>query len=362
MAKSKSVKRGGHTIAMIDLNMLNKDIQNKKESNCYILCGLDEMLMKDTIEKLSKHFVDEGLEGLNVSKFYGDNLNVEKLKDAFETFPFMGERRVVIIYRIPFLNEKLDNDNKRIYDNVKDYLKDTPRQCVILGYILLKDKRDRVTKLKKLMALDKSITIVNVEKLKGATLYNKVNDMFTSKGVKIGRIQLRYFCDMVENNMDIIDREIDKLINYTVGREITKEDIEVLLPRKNEEDIFDLVEFISIKKADRAIDLMNDLINKGENPFNILSQIREQFQKLYRVRIRISKGYKIEDLREEFLNINRVNLPDFVIEKLITQSKKFSEKQLGRCIKLCSQTERVLKSTKVNPKNEMELMIIKTVI
>lgn len=347
---------------MIDLDTLNKNIKEKKESNCYILCGLDEMLMKETIEKLSKHFVDESLEALNVSKFYGDDLNAEKLKDAFETFPFMGDKRVVTIYRIPFLNEKLDNDNKRIYEEVKGYLKDTPKQCVIIGYILLRDKREKTIKLKKLMALDKDITIVNVEKLKGAALYNRVYEMFTSKGVKIGRIQLRYFCDMVENNMDIIEREIDKLLNYAEGREITKNDIDMLLPRKSEQDIFDLVEFISIKKADRAIDLMNDLINKGENPIAILSQIREQFQKLYRVKIKISKGYKIEDIREEFLSVNRINMPNFVIEKFITQSKKFSEEQLGKCIRFCADTEKILKSTSTNAKSEMEIMIIKTVM
>ncbi len=347
---------------MIDLDTLNKNIKEKKESSCYILCGLDEMLMKEIIKKLSKHFINEGLEDLNISKFYGDDLSIEKLKDAFETFPFMGDRRVVTIYRIPFLNEKLDNDNKKIYEQVKEYLKDTPKQCVIIGYVLLKDKRDKVTKLKKLMALDKYITIVNVEKLKGAALYNRVYEMFTSKGVKIGRIQLRYFCDMVDNNMDIIEKEIDKLLNYTQGREISKEDIDILLPRKSEQDIFDLVEFISIKKADRAIDLMNDLINKGENPITILSQIREQFQKLYRVKIKISKGYKIEDIREEFLSISKINLPNFVIEKFITQSKKFSEVQLGKCIKLCANTEKILKSTNVNAKTEMEIMIIKTVM
>ena len=99
---------------MIDLGTLNKNIKEKKESNCYILCGLDEMLMKETIDKLSKNFVDDGLENLNISKFYGDDLSAEKLKDAIETFPFMGEKRVVIIYRIQFLNEKLDNDNKKI--------------------------------------------------------------------------------------------------------------------------------------------------------------------------------------------------------------------------------------------------------
>ena len=107
---------------MIDLGTLNKNIKEKKESNCYILCGLDEMLMKETIDKLSKNFVDDGLENLNISKFYGDDLSAEKLKDAFETFPFMGEKRVVIIYRIQFLNEKLDNDNKKIYEEIKEYI------------------------------------------------------------------------------------------------------------------------------------------------------------------------------------------------------------------------------------------------
>lgn len=347
---------------MIDLETLNKNIKEKKESNCYILCGLDEMLIKETIENLSKHFVDESLEDLNISRFYGDDLNFEKLKDALETFPFMGEKRVVTIYRIPFLNEKLDNDNKKMYNQVKDYLKNTPKQCVILGYVLLKDKRDRITKLKKLMALDKDITIVNVEKLKGAALYNKVNEMFLSKGIKIGRVQLRYFCDMVDNNIEIIDKEIDKLLNYKGNEEITKEDIDILLPRKSEQDIFDLVEFISIKKADRAIDLMNDLINRGENPIAILSQIREQFQKLYRVKVRITRGYKLDDIKEEFLRVNRINLPNFVAEKFITQSKKFSEKQLGECIKLCINTEKVLKSSNVNARNELEIMIINTVI
>ena len=52
---------------MIDLGTLNKNIKEKKESNCYILCGLDEMLMKETIDKLSKNFVDDGLENLNIS-------------------------------------------------------------------------------------------------------------------------------------------------------------------------------------------------------------------------------------------------------------------------------------------------------
>ena len=52
----------------------------------------------------------------------------------------------------------------------------------------------------------------------------------------------------MQNNFDIIKREIDKLCAYTYGREIEKEDIDKLIANKSEDDVFDLVEYISNKK------------------------------------------------------------------------------------------------------------------
>lgn len=347
---------------MIDLQVLHKNIKSNKYDNCYILCGLDEMLMKENIDKIAKNFVDEAFMDLNVAKFDGNNFKFDDFMTACETLPFMSEKKVIIIYRIPFLKEKLDSENQKLYNQCIDYLKNPPEHCVILSYVLLKDKREKPNRLKKLMALDKSATIVSVDKLKGESLYKRVEDIFNKHNKSVGRIQLKYFCDQVDNNLDIIEREVDKLVNYTMGREITREDIDKLLPGKSEQDIFDLVEFISIKKPDRAIDLMNELLHKGENVIVILSQIREQFQKLYRVKIRLKDGYTVDEIREEFLKVTRVNLPTFIIEKFINQSKKFNDKQLTKCIQLCIDTEKKLKSSSIDAKTEMELMIIGTVI
>lgn len=347
---------------MIDLELLQKNIKSKKYNNCYIFCGLDEMLMKENITYMTKQFVDEAFGDLNVIKFDGNNLKYEDFMNACETLPFMSEKKVVIIYRIPFLKEKLDSENQKLYTQCVEYFKNPPEHCIILSYVLLKDKREKANRLKKLMSLDKSTTIVSVDKLKGDKLYKRVEDIFNKNGREIGRIQLKYFCDLVENNLDIIEREVDKLVNYAKGREITKEDIDLLLPAKSEQDIFDLVEFISIKKPDKAIDLMNELLHRGENVMVILSQIREQFQKLYRVKVRLQQGYSVDNIKSEFLTVNKINLPNFIIEKFITQSKKFNEKQLAKCIKLCVETEKKLKSSGIDSKTEMELMIISTVI
>ena len=52
-----------------------------------------------------------------------------------------------------------------------------------------------------------------------------------------------------------------------------------------------------------------------------------------------------------------------MIEKFINQSKKFSNKQLNKCINLCLYTEKKLKSnSNLNKKTELELMIVSTVI
>ena len=235
--------------------------------------------------------------------------------------------------------------------------------CVLIAYTTLKDKRDRVNRLSKLKKLEKSSCIVSVEKLKGAKLQQKVGRIFQRYNKNIGKIELKYFCDSVENNFDVIEREVDKIVNYVGEREITRKDIDLLLPPRYEDDIFDLVELISIKRAKQAIDLMDELIGRGQDPIFILSQIREQFQKLHRVKIRLSEKYRIDEIKKDFLEASRVNLPDFVIEKFINQSKKFSNKQLNKCINLCLYTEKKLKSnSNLNKKTELELMIVSTVI
>ncbi|MPQ42260.1 DNA polymerase III subunit delta [Clostridium tarantellae] len=343
---------------MIDLELLHRELNEGKIRNCYIFCGLDEMLIKESIDTIVNKAIDKDFRELNITKIDGNNFKVEDFKIACETVPFLSEKKAIIVDRVPFLKEKLDSENQKNYNECIGYFKNPPDYCVLIVYVLLKDKRERINKLKKLMTLDKEACIVSIEKLKGEKFYKKVGSIFLELGGEISKVELRYFCELVENNFDIIKREVDKLVNYSNGRPITKKDIEILLPHKSESDIFDLVEFISIRKANEAIDLMNELVNKGENPIVILSQIRDQFQKLYRIKMRSQQGYKIEEISKDFKGAFGFSIPPFVVEKFINQGKKFSNKQINKCIKVCMESEKKLKSTNIDGKTELELMII----
>lgn len=348
---------------MIDLEVLYENLKKGKSENSYILVGLDELLIKEGIESIIDSILDESFKDLNLIRLDGNNLNFDDFMNACETLPFMSDKKVVLLNRTNIFRDKLDKESEKLYKQCVEYFQNTPDHCVLIAYMTLKDKRDRVNRLSKLKKLEKNSCIVSVEKLKGVKLQQKVGRIFQKYNKNIGKIELKYFCDSVENNFDIIEREIDKIVNYVGEREITRRDIESLLPPRYEDDIFDLVELISMKKPKQAIDLMDELIGRGQDPIFILNQIREQFQKLHRAKIRLAEGYRVQDIKKDFLEANRINLPDFVIEKFINQGKKFSSKQLNKCINLCLYTEKKLKSnSNLNKKIELELMIISTVI
>ena len=231
-----------------------------------------------------------------------------------------------------------------------------PPYTILIMYYIFSDKRETPRKNKKLMSLDKITSIVYFEKLKRDKFNKKVEEIFQEKKGKIGKIELRYFCERVANNFDIVNREIDKLLAYTNGREIKREDINKLLPPKNEEDIFDLVDLISQRKIDKAIDIMDELLFRADQHMLIITSIENQFKRLYKIKIGVINGKKTDDFVKE------LKLPAFVCEKMINLSNKFSLRQLKELIRLCMKTEEKLKSSSTDKKMELEMLLVETLM
>lgn len=339
---------------MINYEVYEKEIEKGNLKNGYVFCGLDEELIKDGISLITKREVSEELAELNLIRIDGMNTSFEDIVNACETMPFMGEKKIVLIYRASFLQEKSDSTGTKIYNEIKKYISDLPPYTILIMYYLLNDKRERPNKNRKLATIEKSLTVVHCDKLKKDKYLKKVSDIFKDKGKTIGRVELMYFCEKVQNNFDIIKREIDKLISYCEGREIKKEDINLLILNSSEDDIFDLVELIAMKKVDKAIDIMKEILYKSDQHMLIISAIQKHFLRLYEIKIKTMNGKRVEDIVSDY------KLPQFVCEKLMGQASKFTQRQLTELVKLCVSTETKLKSTGIDKTMEMEFLLINT--
>lgn len=339
---------------MITIDVLESEIKKNSIANGYVFCGLDEELIKSSIDHIIKKVLDKDFLDLNFIKIDGLTSTFDEIENACETLPFFGDKKVVLVYRANFLKDKPDKEGAKTYTEILKYIKDLPQHTILIMYYLFNDKRDTPKKNKKLSTLDKYVKVVHCDKLKKDKYYKKIEDIFKENGRTIGKVQLKYFADKVQNNFDIIKREIDKLDCYALGREITKEDIDKLIPNKSEDDIFDLVEYISLRKVEKAIDLLDELLFKADQHMLIISSIGNHFKRLYEIKIYLLKGKKLEFF------ISKYRLPQFVCEKLMNQASKFSLKQLNQLIKVCVNTEIKLKSFTTDKQMEMELMLFKT--
>lgn len=335
---------------MIDLEQLDDSIKKSDFKNCYIFCGLDEQLIKINIAKIIDNVIGNSLRELNIVEFDGKTVQGNDLINACETLPFMSNKKVVLVYRAIFLADNEDRERKAVFEEVSKYLTGIPEHCILIMYYVFESKREKPSKA--VLKLDKRACIVKADKLRGDKLESKVKSIFEERGKQIGRSELKLFCSGIENDMGIAQNEVDKLYWFTYGRDITREDVLLMFSQKSDDDIFDLVDYLAQKKIEKVIDILNDLVFKGEKIPGILFMIERQFKLLLSIKLGIEENRSKNEL------VSQLKLNPYVCEKMITQSKKFTVKQLENTLKLCIDSEERLKSSTTDGKTEMEMLII----
>ncbi|MCM1990773.1 DNA polymerase III subunit delta [Oceanirhabdus seepicola] len=338
---------------MIDVEAFKSKIQKGKFDNCYIFAGSDERVIKECVNMIINANLREDEKSFNLNRYDGEKTTFDEIFTSSETMPFMSNVRVVEVFRANFFRDsEKDNRSKSLVEDLQKYAGNIPKNTILIFYYIYKDTREKPSK--KLSKFKKNSTIVTVGKLKGAALQKKVKDVFNSKGGKIERSDLNFFCSMVENDMEIINNEIDKLIAYTNGEAITRKDIEKLVPSKSDNDIFNLVDYLSQKKIKEAIEIYNELIFKGEKPTSILRMIQRQYSMILKIKLLYQKGKRNDEISRE------LGLHPYICEKMGIQSKKFKNESLRKILDLSLKLERTLKSSTIDSNIEMEMFMIKT--
>lgn len=337
---------------MIQNKEFLKNLKDNKINNCYIFCGIDENIIKEDVEKIKSKALSKDFMELNYIQFHGDKVTEDEVLNACETLPFMSEKKVVLIYRASFLDDREGKgEGEKVYKFLEKYINSIPSYCVLILYYVFQSDRDKPSfKVKK---LDGKADVVKVDKLRGEELRGRVKKIFEDKGKDISKAELAIFCNEIQSNMDIIENEVEKLCTYTGEREITKEDIYLLAPQKNENDIFNLVDAISQGNIKSSLDILNELIFRGEQESHILYMIQRQYKLLLDVKLQLLRGENKNTISKE------LRLNPFICEKLMYQCRSFSLEYLETMLKESLKCEKRMKTLSLDLKTEMEMLIVK---
>jgi DNA polymerase-3 subunit delta len=183
--------------------------------------------------------------------------------------------------------------------------------------------------------------------LTGIKLKNWVKKRIEDRGAKIENQALENLISAIGNDLWRMSNEINKLCVYKFGKVITKEDLDLLVVKKINENIFNLIDAIGNKNKKVALKLIDEQLEINNSAYYLLSMIIRQFRILL----------QIKDLFLRKENFSQLKLHPFVIQKASVQAKKYSFDALKNIYQQLLEMEIQLKTSQINPKVLFNLFI-----
>lgn len=318
---------------------LKEDLKNGIFRQAYLLCGEEVYLRKMYKDRLLRTLADPD-DTMNVSKYEGKGINPKEIIDLAETMPFFAERRVILIENSGFF--------KTATEELANYLPDVPDSCSI---IFVEDEIDKRGKMYK--AVKNIGGIAEFRMQQDEVLAKWILQTLKKEGKKISGNNLQFFMSRTGTAMENIEKELEKLICYTYGREVIEtEDIDAVCCGQTVNQIFKMVDAIARKEQKLALELYYDLLALKEPPMRILFLIVKQFQALMQVKALSQKGYDNKTIA------SKAGVPDFTVRKNLEQAKRFKTSQLLRAVEQGTQAEEDVKTGKMGDQLAVELLII----
>ncbi|MBS3995005.1 MAG: DNA polymerase III subunit delta [Alkaliphilus sp.] len=336
-----------------------EELKRDQLGHLYLFHGIEKFHIEYTLQKIKEKIVSEGLENLNFQVIEGKDANLDTLKNACETTPFLRGKRMVIIKDLENLYSKKSNTKEDEENKLIKYIENLPEYThLFFSSMEPIDSRKKIVK-----AIAKNGKIVEFPKLSSKDLSRWIQKTFLKYKKEISEKQVHVLMETIGyldknsvKNLQDVENEIKKICNYIGDRtNITNQDIEIMTPKNLDNNIFSLVEAIGLKNGGKAFTFLNDILLDGESEIRVLHMISRQFRFLYQVKLLEKQGYTSTAIA------SKINVQAYVAKKFLSQAMNFDVFTLENAMKQCLQTDIDMKKGKIAHRLGIEILISKFV-
>lgn len=328
--------------------------------NIILFYGENTYLIDEKMKLWEREFVKKHGD-LNSLKLDGAVTSAREIYEQANQVPFLSEKKLIIVKG--FLQKKVgseEDDEEQDKPNEQkiliDYLPKIADFTVLLFVeTIMPDKRLSLFKY-----MIKNCRIEEFKNLADFALHDWIIKTAKKSGSEISKQEAQYLTDTVGKDMNELSNEIEKLSLNRLGKQIRKEDIDILTVPKLAHNIFKLTDAIAAKNVKTAIEILEEMKNFNEEMPMIFHMIVRQFRIILQIKDFMERGLSEFDIKRE--------IPEhpFVIMNGIKQARNFSMKQLKSIYSGLLDIEKAFKSggikISVNDHSEFELALQKFIV
>lgn len=317
---------------------LANDIKTGEFKNVYLLYGDETYLKRYYKNKLKESVLPPG-DTMNFSSFDANSFDPKEVMGLCDTMPFFADHRLVMV--------EDSGTFKSANDELISYIENIPDSVVLVFCEENVDKRGKMYK-----TVSKKGRAVEMKRLTPSEMERWVVGRLKRDNRRISKSAYDLFVSKVGDSLESIDKELEKLISYTYGREdITEKDVEDLCTVTVESKVFDMIDAVVAGQAAKALDLYFDMLTLKEPPMRILFLISRQYSLLLKTRLLLDEKTPRPEIG------SRLGITDWVAGKCIRMSGRYTAAGLKKCVEKCAEAEEAVKTGRMNDKLSVELII-----
>ena len=253
----------------------------------YLLYGTEKFLVDKEIKNIiNKHKIDD----IDITRYDLEVNSIKGIIDEANTISLFSSNRLIIVENA-FIFSKTTKKTDNI-ELLEEYLKTENKETIII-FVNLNEKIDSVKKITKLVKENGIIKEFN----RSNNIHDNVKKMFDGYSIDYKTISL--LISRVGNDLNILDKEIEKLKLYKIKEKlITSEDVINLTTKSIDTDIFKFIDNIINKNKKEAITTYKELLKLNEEPIKIISILANKFRLMYQASELTKKGYSEENISD----------------------------------------------------------------
>ena len=274
----------------------------------YVFLGNDFNIVKKNMDELLS-----SLNINNIIKYDFTESSMSEILNEVNYVDLFNEKKLIIVSN--FSLKKLKEKDEIMLDNYISNMNDN-----VIIFRLIDDSLDARKTITK--TLKSKCKVIECKHLDYKNLYDYVATMFKENKINITYNQVKKILDLCEYNVDYTINEVEKLLIYKINdKTVTDKDIDDVISRNREKEMFTLIENVLSKNIALSIESFKVLVSGKTESVVVLDNLSKQFRLLYQTKI-LSKSMNESEISKKLI----VN--PYVIKKLYPYINKYTEEEI----------------------------------
>jgi DNA polymerase-3 subunit delta len=304
-------------------------------SPVHLITGAERFLAGEAVDRMVRAVFPSGHDDFNLDRLHGADTDGDTITRVASTLPMFAPRRVVLVRGA----EQLAAGD---WDTLAAWAEDPPESTLlILSATSVNGRWKGVKAFRKHAGVD----AIDFPELRERDAAGWTARRARHHNLVLGREVPDYLVEAVGTSLQQLELALER-IDLFLGdgdapRNVTRSDIEVIVPDVRTRTVFELIDLLADRKLDRAVADFHAMLEHGASAVGTVSMVAMQFRRIWKVREAARARLGASEIARA------AGIPPFTVDRYRASARRFDDAELRRILRLVRESDQALKSSRL---------------